>query len=409
MSLVGLFGIALGFLAFRWFTLSQSNTKIALLLEILFIHVITATIYYQYVQNNDSDTKLYYFDLYGFYYEKFSLGTIFLVYLVQWLKQFMGGTYLDYFLLFQAVGVWGIALLFRTIEELALALDRPWPPQLTVIMFMPGMYFWTSAIGKDAPLFFACSLAVWSTMAMSRRWLWFGLAVAIMVLFRPHIALIATAALALSVVTGRGVNPALRVLLLVFASAAMVVLFDTVRSSLQLDISSLGSVADFVESQSTTLATAAGEGGVLGALPFPLKLISLLYRPFFFDSGGFFGLVASIQNVFMLYATYILVRENRSWRAMFSQSLPIRFATIFLGAIIIMLSIMYYNVGLGLRQREMFTPALYLIFAALLLMRQRQKDWNSQAEGQQLPSFRMPELAEDRQSQTAPRSSPFYP
>lgn len=117
-----------------------------------------------------------------------------------------------------------------------------------------------------------------------------------------------------------------------------------------------------------TAAAAADGSDQLVSAPFPLKLISLLYRPFFFDSGGFFGLVASVQNVFMLFVTFVLVRNHRIWRAMFRESLPIRFATIFLFALILLLSFMYYNVGLGLRQREMFTPALYLIFAALYLV-----------------------------------------
>ena len=100
-----------------------------------------------------------------------------------------------------------------------------------------------------------------------------------------------------------------------------------------------------------------------------IKLVSLLYRPFFVDAGGVFGLVASIQNIFMLYATYILLAEWRTWRAMFRQSLPVRFATCFFAAMVLMLVVMYYNVGLGLRQREMFTPALYLLFAAVYLVR----------------------------------------
>ena len=368
MTFVGVAGILLGLLAVRWLAIEQSNRKIGFFLIIAVIHVATTAIYYQYAQSYDADTGLYYFDQPGFYYRRFSLGTVFIIYLVQWLRGVIGGTYLDYFFLFQAFGVWGIALLVRALEELTIVLERPWPPFLTVLMFMPGMYFWTSAIGKDAPLFFACTLAVWSSMAITKRWLWFGIAIVVMVLFRPHIALVAIGSLALAVVAGRGLPLALRGVLVGLSLVSGALLLNTVQASLRVDLSSVGSIAGYLETSTATAAAAAVGSDQLVSAPFPLKLISLLYRPFFFDSGGFFGLVASVQNVFMLFVTFVLVRNHRIWRAMFRESLPIRFATIFLFALILLLSFMYYNVGLGLRQREMFTPALYLIFAALYLV-----------------------------------------
>ena len=369
MTFVGFAGIVLGLLAALWMSSSYTNRKIGFFALIASMHVVTAVIYYQYVQTNDADTKLYYFDPYGFYFLDFSLGTTFVVYFVQWMRVLMGGSYLDYFLLFQAFGLWGIALLIRTLEELAEVLGQHWPPIFTIMMFMPGMYFWTSAIGKDAPLFLACAMVLWSTMAISRRWVWFGLAIAIMVLFRLHVALVAVAALALTLMTGRGFSPTLRALLIVAIIPVLYVLVGTIQSSLKLDLASVGSVANYVELQTTTFATAAGDAEGLVTRAFPVRLISLLYLPIFIGAGGLFGFVASFQNVFMLYVSSVLVRESRSWSAMFRQSFPVRFATIFLIAMIAMLTVMYYNIGLGLRQREMFTPALYLVFGAVYLVR----------------------------------------
>jgi hypothetical protein len=368
MSAVGVFGILLGMLSLTFGMVERSNRKLGLFLALIVLHALTSVLYYLYVQDNDADTKLYYFDLYGFYSQEISLGTMFLVHLVQWLKSKIGGTYLDYFLLFQAVGVWGIALLLRTLEELTLALDRHWEPLLAIIVMVPGMFFWTSAIGKDAPLFFACSLAVWSTMALARRWIWFGIAIAVMLLFRPHVALVAVLSLSLALVTGRGISNFARLALASISAAAAYTLAGTVQDSLQIDLSSVGSIADYIENTGSVTASAAGEGGELINLPFPLKLASLLYRPFFFDAGGVFGLVASIQNLFMVYASYQLARNFGLWVAMFRESFPVRFATVFLGAMVLMLTVMYYNVGLGLRQREMFSPALCLIFGAVILV-----------------------------------------
>lgn len=373
MSAVGVFGILLGMLSLTFGMVERSNRKLGLFFAVIVLHALTSVLYFGYAQSNDSDTKLYYYDIYGFYDEKISFGTLFLVHMLQWLKSKIGGTFLDYFLLFQAIGVWGIVLLIRTLEELTLVLKRPWSPLMAILAMTPGMFFWTSAIGKDAPLFFGCSLAIWSAMALARRWVWFGFAVAVMLLFRPHVALVAVLSLSLALIAGRGVSLTVRIMMIATSGIAAFALVGTVLDSLRIDLSSVGSVASYVEDRTSVAANAAGTSGTLVSLPFPVKVLSLLYRPFFFDAGGIFGLVASIQNVFMLYASYQLARNFRLWTEMFRDSLPIRYATVFLGTMILMLSVMYYNVGLGLRQREMFTPALCLIFGAIYLVQRGQR------------------------------------
>lgn len=373
MSMVGVAGLLLGMLALFWGMVERTNRKLGLFFAIIVVHAVTAVLYYYYVQDSDADTKLYYYDPYEFFDQPFSLGTMFLIHLVQWLKSQIGGTYLDYFLLFQAIGVWGIALLVRTLEELTIVLEEPWPPLLTIMVMMPGMFFWTSAIGKDAPLFFACTLALWAIMALARRWPWLAVAVVVMLLFRPHVALVAMISVALALVAGRGVATSTRVLLVLMSIIAVIALAGTVQASLRIDLSSVSSIASYVEDQTSVAGTASGDEGRLASLSFPAKLISLLYRPFFVDSVSIFGLVASIQNIFMIYASFVLIRHFAVWRAMFAASLPVRFATVFLFAMVLMLTVMYYNVGLGLRQREMFTPALYLIFAAVYIVSRRQR------------------------------------
>jgi hypothetical protein len=158
--------------------------------------------------------------------------------------------------------------------------------------------------------------------------------------------------------------PAIRIGAIGFALICVIFVGRTVQSSLQIDLSSVGSIASYVETQ-TSVASTASSNEELVSMSYPAKLASLLFRPLFLDASGLFGLVASVQNLFMLFAAFVLVRETRVWRQMFLASLAIRYATIYLFGMILLLTLMYYNVGLGLRQREMFTPALYLIFGAL--------------------------------------------
>ncbi len=366
MTFVGFLGIALSFLAFAWFSTRKDNSRLALFLIITLLHIVSAYIYYVFVQTSDADTKLYYYDVYGFYEDGFGLGTLAVVFATQWLKEAIGGTYLDYFFLYQALGVWGLALVMRTIEEASSALDTELTPAMLTLMFLPGMYFWTSAIGKDAPLFFACALAIWSSFNISRRWFWFAFALGIMVLVRAHVGLLTVASLALALVAGRGVPTIARILLVAAAAVSGVFLFGTLQAELRVDLSSVGSIATFVEQQ--TEAATRGVDDSLANASFPVKLFSLLYRPLFIDAGGLFGLIASVQNTLMIVFTIFLLRNFRIWKELFGGSLAIRFATIQMAALFFMLAFMYYNVGLGLRQREMATPALLIIVSTIWLV-----------------------------------------
>jgi hypothetical protein len=191
---------------------------------------------------------------------------------------------------------------------------------------------------------------------------------AMMVLIRAHVALLTVVALSLALVAGRGVSTAVRMLLVGAAGVASVFLFGTLQAELQIDLTSIDSVASFVEQQ--TDSATRGVDQTLQQAAFPVKLFSLLYRPLFFDTGGLFGLVASFQNVVMIMITVLLARHWRIWMELFRGSFAIRFATIHFAALFFMLAFMYYNVGLGLRQREMATPALLITFSAVWMVAQ---------------------------------------
>lgn len=371
MTIVGFAGILLSFVAFAWFSKEKDNQRLALFLVMTILHIAAAYVYYLFVQENDADTKLYYYDVYGFFDEGFGLGTMFVVYATQSMLKMFGGSYLDYFLVYQCLGVWGLALVMRSMEEISGALDYRLPPIAIALMFLPGMYFWTAAIGKDAPLFLACALSIWSCFRISSRWFWLGVAIVIMLLFRAHIALLTVVSLALALVAGRGVPTVARVALVGAAVISSGFLLSTLQAELSTDLSSIGSIASFVERQTT--AATQGVDTTLADAAFPVKLFSLMYRPLFFDIDGIFGLVASFQNLAMIGITFYLFRNFRLWGELFRGSLAIRFATIHLLSLYLMLAFMYYNVGLGLRQREMATPALIVVFVTIFLVAKLRK------------------------------------
>ena len=93
-------------------------------------------------------------------------------------------------------------------------------------------------------------------------------------------------------------------------------------------------------------------------------MISLLFRPFFFDARNFFGLVASIENVGAVFLFGYLLFHFRDVRTLMRHVLFMRFSIYLSMILICILAVLNYNVGLGLRERVMVYPPLFCLLVA---------------------------------------------
>ena len=370
---MGLLGVILALLAWQVAFVEKTRPRIAVFFVAFLLHIGTAIVYYFWSQTTSADAIMYYYDPYRFYGTGFGMGTRFVVYMVQFLKESLGGTYLDYFLLFQAFGFWGIVFLMRTFEEVHIELGTPQSRFSYLLLLLPGVHFWTSAIGKDAPLFLAASLSVWSAMQLRRRFVGFSVAVLLMVLFRPYIALAVLMALALAALIDPRTSTGAKFGLLALALAALVPILGTVEDTFTVDVTSAESVGEFLQHQSNVTANIEGGSQMVGA-SLPVKMLSLLFRPFFFDASGAFGLIASLENLLLLIIVVLILRNFRSAAQIVRRVFFVRFGLIFSAVLILMLSLVYYNVGLGLRQKVMFMPGLLTLFVALLAVIRSRSD-----------------------------------
>lgn len=371
MTTVGLLGIFLGLFAVPFATIERTRTRITVLLCAWLFHIGTAVLYYFYVQTADADTTLYYYDRYNMYSMAVKPGTLFVIHFVQALKEAIGGSYLDYFLVFQSFGFWGICALMRTVEELHLELQVQQPRLTYVMLFLPGIFFWTSAIGKDAPLFLGCSLVIWAAMSIRRRLPVFSLGILIMALIRPHIAMAALVALAVTVFFDRRSHLLAKALLLVFVLAGTYYVAGSMETGLNVNVASAESVGEFFARQSTMAQRTGGTTTVEAS--FPIGLFSLLCRPFFIDAQGIFGLIASVENIFILLMLGTIARRFGQSVKLAGAVFFMRYAITFALVIMLLLAMVYYNVGLGLRQKMMFMPGLIAFYAGMTALRIRQR------------------------------------
>lgn len=339
-----------------------------LFVGVLLVHLAAAYAGYLYALNNPADARMYYYNSWRMDWENARSATGFVLYVVQTMRELVGGTFFDYFLLFQIWGLVGLLLIYRSAQELHEQFGYHVPLYFTALMFLPGLHFWTVSVGKDAPLFFAVALVVWSTLRIAQRYPAFLLAILVMLPVRPHIAGLAVASLATAAMFGRGVKPIYRGMLAGGALSLLVAILPSIQNLLRVDSLNLDTVSDFLASREE-YGLREDVGASIVSLPFPLRMASLLFRPFFFDAKGLMGLVASVENVIWLGIFGYLVWRFRDVYQCAVENLFVRFCLVYAGTLTILLTLVNYNIGLGLRQKMMIMPAILVVFAATLVWR----------------------------------------
>jgi hypothetical protein len=364
---IGILGASLGASGMFWaFVQAPTRPRAAIFMAAYLLHLGICILYYQLTLSGGGDATMYYDDPYGAYKtEGFGLSTVFLIFLTQFIKQTFEASYLDTFLIFQSFGFLGFVFLMRSFQEIYEDLQIHQPAFTWWFLFLPSMHYWTSAIGKDALFFFATCMAVWSTLAIRKRAPAFAAAVIIMMLIRPHIAALALGSLALTIVWTRNTSVISRVIIFALALAGCTFALVTLKSSFQVDVTSIEGIGGVLENRDRLVETDNLGGSGVNA-SFPIRLLSLLFRPLFFDVSNVPGLVASFENVLIMILLASLTYRARTMTALVRSAVVVRFTFIYSLILFVALSLVYYNVGLGLRQKwSMVMPAVLLLFVAV--------------------------------------------
>jgi hypothetical protein len=372
MTPISIVAILMSFAAigFSWSRLTTSRLLMSVML--LIIHVAASIYYYGYSLNNVADASAYYFDPIGAAAQPWQIGTVFVTKLCRMLKTQFGASYLDCFLLFQSFGFAGLMIMVRVFDEIEANIGVPERRGYWALLFLPTVNFWTSAIGKDAPIFFALSLCVWAMLSLRRRFIYFCVSLGVMVLFRAHIALLAASALAGTALFGSTISLGRKIALFATALAGIWLTSGAVQSALGVDATSVSAVSDYLDQQNAVFATVGGATSV-STDSLPIRALSLLFRPFFFDAEGTQAMIASVENIGVVIAFLYVLTHWRDLLQLLRRVPFIRFVALFAVLVLFVLTLVYYNVGLGLRQRVMAYPMIYALLVGMWSLREKYK------------------------------------
>ena len=370
MTIVSALGILLSVAAIAVSSRQLTFYKLSVFVFILFVHICTSLFYYSWSSTVAADAWGYYFDPMHLAGRPWALGSQFVTKVCYLLKADFKATYLDCFILFQAFGFAGLMMLARIMEEIEDRIGVDHQHSYLFLLFIPSIQFWTSAVGKDAPLFLAVTLCLWAVLNLRKRLVYLCTSLGIMLLFRPYVALVAAIAFALAAAFGSSISFGKKIGLLSLAAVGIWVASGAVQTTFGFDARSMSSISDYLDKQSAAFSGDKGNTSI-GKASFIVRFVSLLFRPFFFDAHGGLGLIASIENVGIILAVIYIVTHWRDLATLAKRVFFVRFALVYMFGILLLLTIIYYNVGLGLRERVMAYPMCYAILVALWSMRRK--------------------------------------
>lgn len=276
-------------------------------------------------------------------------------------------SYIGAFLVFNILGAIGLAAFAGALRDTLAnkSLRVRWMSVLLV--FLPGVSFWSVAIGKDAPAFMATGLLCWAALNLSKRWILILISIAIYAIVRPHVVAIVLLALVLAIVCSGQLSPAKKAMIVVVLAAPIVFGVQVAMSSTGLG-STFADVQGLVDyRQSVNLD---GGGAVdISSMILPLQMFVYGFGPLFIGAGGLMGYVASVENAFLLLVVLFAVGSIRRGKTSLPETAK-WFYLFFALALWIIFATTTANLGIALRQKWMFMPMMLIFCLSYLPVRQ---------------------------------------
>lgn len=327
-------------------------------------HTCFCVLYALYVIEDGGDALGYYFSSLDIA-RSFGPGTSGVIYLTSIFSDHLGFSFLGTFLVFNIFGSIGLLAFYACLQAATLYKSINIRRLVLLVVLLPSVSFWSSAIGKDALSFMAMGLSLWAALELRRRYWLMAIAVLVMLLVRPHMAGMMLIGLSAAFVIHGDISLLQR---LIFGSAALVA--TTIMVPFALKYAGVGEGAD-VDALMSYVETRqgynqGGGGGIdISAMSPPLQFFTYMFRPLPFEAGSVFQLAASLDNMIMLFL--FLAGGMAKFKGRRSPLMENRtFLWVYALLSWLALSMTTANLGISVRQKWMFAPVLIFLLISTM-------------------------------------------
>ncbi len=353
------FGLVLSLLLSKWLKIS---TKMGVFLYIW--HTVFSFIYFNYILNYGGDAFDYYLKsltidnnetLQGYY-----LGSGMIVRLVEPFSSLLTMPFIAVNLLFNIFGSIGLLAFYASLMYAVGDRGKYGKILARIIVLLPSISYWTSAVGKDSLFFMGVGLLLWSYISLRERLAYAITSLLIIFLVRPHMGGLIIASLVMSIFFKKNVNIAYRTAILASSLGLLFALFPYITKYVGLnDASSSSDVMEYIETRQEY--NQSGGGGIdISQMSYPMKMFTYMFRPLPNEAASFSSLMASVDNTFILivfcFGFYWFFKNNNINKRNYY------FLIIYgvLGWSI--LAMTTANLGIAVRQKWMIIPFFFFVF-----------------------------------------------
>lgn len=293
----------------------------------------------------------------------FEFGTTFIVFITSFLTQILGLSLLGCFLVFNFFGVVGLLAFDGCLQ--AACKNKNIKRLATLIIFLPSVSFWSSAIGKDSISFMAVGLALWAALNLKRRLGLMTFAVVAMLLVRPHMAGMMVIALAVaSLVDSRASLPKKAFMGILAAASAVVMVPFALKYAGVGDVVDVESVSSYIDTRQSH--NMEGGGGIdIASMSLPEQFFSYMFRPLVFEINSVFSAAAALDNLILLF-----LFAAGGWAMLKGKRSDLGENRVFMWVYALMawgiLAMTTANLGIALRQKWMFAPMLIFLLISVI-------------------------------------------
>ncbi len=230
-----------------------------------------------------------------------------------------------------------------------------------LIFFLPNLHFWTAGVGKDTLMFFCIAIFFYAMQQPKRHLVKIILALFLVYFTRPHIAAFLILSFGIGYILDGGLKVYVKILFFIILVGAFIGFFDNIMLYLRIENFDLETISSYSDDKVSKLSRShTGTGVDISNYPFPLKVFTFLFRPLFFDVNGVLAVVASLENLLLLILTAKFIWLNPI-KLFFKGDYFFKSLFIFLLLGVISFSLILGNLGIMLRQKNMFIPALLFL------------------------------------------------
>lgn len=340
---------------------NKLNLKSSISILLYLWHTFFCLFYLWYSLSNSADSTRYYSKALAGNIN-FEFGTAGVDYFTALLVQGLGLSYLGCFLIYNLIGSVGLLYFYKILNIATLNSPKKIKYLATIIIFLPSISFWSSAIGKDAISFLSICLALWAALELNRRSFLMLIAICLMLLVRPHMAGVMVIGLSISSFLEPKSSIAKKILTgsfsIIIASALIPYALD--YAGIKDEVTS-ETLMNYIESrQGSNLE--GGSSVDIASMSLPMQLFTYLFRPVLFEARSIFSLFAAIDNLILLYLFIVggfSFFKNKKRKFKGNENRIFMWTYSILSWLI--LSMTTANLGIALRQKWMFVPVLIFL------------------------------------------------